>query len=85
MKRPKQGDLGHKDNSFREFRRLCALIADETSYNAKTEVVERFFSKGSDGKRFRGDLYVWTRLLLPGVVKRIYNLQSRQLVKIFAR
>ena len=83
--RPRQGDFKHKDNSFREFRRLCARIAQEASYNAKTEAVERYLSKGSDGNQFRGDLYVWTRLLLPGVVKRIYNLQSKQLVKIFAR
>ena len=25
------------------------------------------------------------RLMLPGVVKRIYNVQSKQLVKIFSR
>ena len=30
-------------------------------------------------------LQVWVRLLLPGVVKRIYNVQSKQLVKIFSR
>ena len=28
---------------------------------------------------------VWVRLMLPGVVKRIYNVQSKQLVKIFSR
>ena len=83
--RPVQGDPDHKDNSFREFRRLCALIAEEPSYNAKTEIVSRFFLKGSDGKSFQGDLYVWVRLLLPGVVKRIYNVQSKQLVKIFSK
>ncbi len=55
------------------------------SYNAKSEVVGRFFGRGTDGKEFRGDLYVWVRLLLPGVVKRIYNLQSKQLCKVFAR
>ena len=83
--RPKQGDPKHKDNSLREFRRLCAEIASESSYNAKTEIVRKFFSRGTDGKAFKGDLYVWVRLLLPGVVKRIYNVQSKQLVKIFSR
>ncbi len=34
---------------------------------------------------FKGDVVLWCRLLLPGAVKRIYNLQSKQLVKLFAR
>lgn len=80
-----KGDLNHKDNSFREFRRLVATIADTSSYLSKTELVRVFLTKGSDGKKFQGDLHVWVRLLLPGVVKRIYNLQSKQLIKIFSR
>jgi len=84
-KRPKQGIEGHKDNSFRQFRQLCALVAEEPSYNAKTEIIQKFFTKGTNGKSFMGDLYVWIRLLLPGVVKRIYNMQSKQLIKIFSR
>lgn len=34
---------------------------------------------------FKGDIVLWCKLLLPGVVKRIYNLQSKQLIKLFAR
>ncbi|CAH0380784.1 unnamed protein product [Bemisia tabaci] len=36
---------------------------------------------------FKGDLLLWCRLLLPGVgtVKRVYNLQSKQLIKLFSR
>lgn len=37
-----------RDNSFREFRILCAKISEEPSYNAKTKIVSDFFSKGSD-------------------------------------
>lgn len=80
-----KGDLNHKDNTLREFRRLVASIADISSYLAKTEIVRKFFEKGSDHKKFQGDLHIWVRLLLPGVVKRIYNLQSKQLIKIFSR
>ena len=80
-----KGDPQHKDNSFREFRRLVANIAETSSYLNKTELVRNFFAKGSDKTKFQGDLYVWVRLLLPGVVKRIYNLQNKQLVKIFSR
>lgn len=80
-----QGDPRHKDNSFKQFRRLCAQIADVPSYNAKTDLVQKYFRKGSEGEAFKGDLYVWIRLLLPGVIKRVYNVQSKQLVKIFSR
>ncbi|KMQ89797.1 dna ligase 3, partial [Lasius niger] len=34
---------------------------------------------------FKGDIVLWCKLLLPGAVKRIYNLQSKQLIKLFAR
>ena len=37
----------------------------------------------SDG--FEGDIVLWCKLLLPGAFKRIYNLQSKQLVKLFSR
>ena len=80
-----KGDPNHKDNSFREFRKLVQKIADENSYLQKTALVKNFFNKGSDKVAFRGDLFIWVRLLLPGVVKRIYNLQNKQLVKIFSR
>ena len=75
---------GHKDNSFRELRRLCANIADNASYLDKSSIVRTWFSKGS-GDKFTGDLHVWVRLLLPGVIKRVYNMQNKQMVKIFSR
>lgn len=34
---------------------------------------------------FKGDLLLTVRLLLPGVIKRVYNLQSKQIVKLFSR
>jgi len=75
----------HKDNSFREFRRLCASIADTPGYLDKSALVEKWFSKGTDQVKFQGDLHVWVRLLLPGVIKRVYNMQNKQMVKIFSR
>ncbi|XP_076393714.1 DNA ligase 3 isoform X2 [Megachile rotundata] len=42
-----------------------------------------FAFKQRDG--FKSDRKLWCRMLLPGVAKRIYNLQSKQLVKLFAR
>lgn len=41
------------------------------------------FVRSADG--FKGDIVLWCKLLLPGAVKRIYNLQSKQLMKLFAR
>ena len=42
-----------------------------------------FFFYSSDG--FEGDLLLWVKMLLPGVNKRVYNLQSKQLIKLFSQ
>lgn len=34
---------------------------------------------------FRGDLYLTVKLLLPGVIKSVYNLNDKQIVKLFSR
>ena len=34
---------------------------------------------------FHGDVYLLFKLLLPGVSKRVYNLQSRQIVKLLSQ
>lgn len=78
-------DEGSPDNLFREFRRLCADIANESSYLGKTELVKKMLSLGKDGNGFKGDVILWCKLLLPAAHKRIYNLQSKQLIKIFSR
>ncbi|ESO91269.1 hypothetical protein LOTGIDRAFT_228755 [Lottia gigantea] len=74
-----------KDNSFREFRRLCALIAEENSYTGKTAIVSKYIKKGSNGDKYQGSVYLLLKLLLPGVVKRVYNLNNKQLVKLFSQ
>lgn len=68
-------------STFRAFRKLIADITNVGSYLEKTAHVQKLFSK----KDFNGDIGLWCRLLLPGVVKRIYNLQSKQLIKLFSR
>ena len=42
-------DENIKDNSFREFRRICVKLAEEPSYNAKSKILSDFFEKGSSG------------------------------------
>lgn len=41
-----------RDDSFREFRRLCADIAEENSYTGKTAIVTKFITKGTSGGNF---------------------------------
>ncbi|XP_037523328.1 DNA ligase 3 [Rhipicephalus sanguineus] len=74
-----------KDDAFKEFRKLCAAISEESTYTGKTAIVARFFKEGCTRKGFTGDLYLWVKFLLPMVNKRVYNLQSKQLVKVFSR
>ncbi|XP_061557962.1 DNA ligase 3 isoform X1 [Phycodurus eques] len=78
-------DPHHKDCLFREFRKLCATVAENNSYNSKTQIIEKFLRKGTGGDKFHGDLYLTVKLLLPGVVKSVYNLNDKQIVKLFSR
>lgn len=78
-------DSSHKDCLLREFRKLCAMVAEKNSYNVKTQIIEIFLRKGSGGDKFHGDLYLTVKLLLPGVVKSVYNLNDKQIVKLFSR
>lgn len=75
----------HRDCYFREFRRLVAAISNVSSYLDKTKLVHDMFTKGSDGGGFKDDVTLWCKLLLPGVIKRIYNLHNKQLIKLFSR
>ncbi|XP_011500651.1 PREDICTED: DNA ligase 3 [Ceratosolen solmsi marchali] len=74
-----------QDNMFSEFQRICDEISSCSSYLEKTAIVKRMFTKGSEKDGFTGDIVLWCRLLLPGTAKRIYNLQSKALIKLFAR
>ncbi|XP_066551873.1 DNA ligase 3 [Amia ocellicauda] len=78
-------DPTHKDCLLREFRKLCAMVAEKPSYNAKTQIIQNFLRRGSSGDGFRGDLYLTVKLLLPGVIKSVYNLNDKQIVKLFSR
>ncbi|XP_071109964.1 DNA ligase 3-like [Haliotis cracherodii] len=83
---PKFADADtERDNSFRQFRRLCADIAEENSYTGKTALVSNYLRKGNSGTGYKGDVYLLMKLLLPGVVKTVYNLNNKQLVKLFSQ
>lgn len=72
------------DNKFSTFFKLCKKISKVDAYTEKTAAVNNFFQKGTNGT-FEGDLALWCKLLLPQVNKRVYNLKSKQLVKLFSR
>lgn len=44
-----------KDDSFKEFQRVCNDVAREDAYTEKTAVLKRMFSKGSEGGEFSFD------------------------------
>jgi len=48
-KSSEDGSAVEKDNSFREFRKLCADIANENSHTGKTALVAKYLEKGSTG------------------------------------
>ncbi|KAE8575918.1 hypothetical protein XENTR_v10003986 [Xenopus tropicalis] len=78
-------DPKHKDCLLREFRKLCAMVAEQPSYNSKTQIIRDFLTKGTSGDGFHGDTYLTVKLLLPGVIKSVYNLNDKQIVKHFSR
>ncbi|KAM3934337.1 DNA ligase 3 [Leptodactylus fuscus] len=80
-----QCDPKHKDCLLREFRKLCAMVAEQASYNTKTSIIHDFLIKGTSGDGFHGDTYLTVKLLLPGVIKNVYNLNDKQIVKLFSR
>lgn len=46
---PPSSDVSSRDNSFRQFRRLCEDIEKEPSYNAKTKLVANYLKYGNSG------------------------------------
>ncbi|KAH0567624.1 hypothetical protein KQX54_011093 [Cotesia glomerata] len=41
----------NRDNAFREFRRVCANIANASAYTEKTAIVKKMFSDGAKGSK----------------------------------
>lgn len=78
-------DTKHKDCLLREFRKVCAMVAEQPSYNSKTQIIQDFLTKGTSGDGFHGDTFLTVKLLLPGVIKSVYNLNDKQIVKLFSR
>lgn len=74
-----------EDNRLFTFSRICDEIAEERSYLNKAQILEKFFKKGCNNKEFKGDLLLWVRMLIPSDSQRVYNLQNKQMLKLFSR
>lgn len=75
----------HKDNYFRDFRTVAVNVANVTKSSDKIKIFRDLFTKGRDGTGFKGDVMLWCRLLLPAVMKRVFPLQTKQLIRIFSK
>lgn len=75
----------NQDNRLETFRHICDEIGEERSYNNKSQLLKEFLHKGSDRKSFKGDTLLWIRMLIPGASQRVYNLQNKQMLKLFSR
>ncbi|QHG62688.1 DNA ligase-like protein [Cetacean poxvirus 1] len=69
--------MNKKQDSFREFRKLCKNISCCSSYKLKTDIIKKHLSNVND-------VYLTIKFLLPNVNKIIYNLNDKQLIKIFS-
>lgn len=49
--KPESSDLSSRDNSFRQFRRLCEDLEKEPSYNSKTKLVSNYLKHGNSGSK----------------------------------
>lgn len=74
-----------QDDKFEQFQILCNKITSESSSLKKTQIVKNFIQKGSNGKKYNGNLYLLVKMLLPNSQNNVYNLNSLTLVKLFSK
>lgn len=81
-----KNDPKHEDNSFRRFRKICFSLEKTTSHIDKSQLLKEWFTSGSDGEQFCGDLLLWLQFLLPGdILRRVYHINEQVLAKCLAR
>jgi len=73
------------DNRFETFNTICNKIARHSSHLEKTDILKKFFQHGINKDGYKGDMYVFIKLLLPSASTRVFNLSGKQLVKLFSR
>ncbi|CAH1732759.1 unnamed protein product [Aphis gossypii] len=78
-----------QDYYFKDFRKLCLSLSQENSHLQKTSIFKEFIqnilSKEQSNETRAESMFLWCKMLLPNSEKRIYNLQSKQLIKLFSQ
>ena len=60
-------------------------MASQSGHIVKTNILKEFITKGSDGKKYKGDLSLFFHFLLPNSTNRVYNLNSISFIKLASR
>lgn len=60
-------------------------MASQAGHLAKTKILKDFITKGTDGKKYKGDMSLFFHLLLPNSKNRVYNLNSTTLIKLLSK
>lgn len=47
-----KGKAPSRDESFREFRRVCSNVADVDAYTDKTAIIRKMFTRGAQGGKY---------------------------------
>ncbi|AEN03743.1 ATP-dependent DNA ligase [Yokapox virus] len=63
--------------TLREFRKLCRFVYKTNSYNEKSKIIKDFISS-------REDVYIIIKLLLPMLDCRMYNINNKQIIKLYS-
>lgn len=53
------------------------MVAENPGYDTKTQIIQDFLWKGSAGDSFHSDVYLTVKVLLPGIIKSVYNLNNK--------
>ncbi len=78
-------DNDNADDTFENFIKLCNRLSNQPGHLAKTNLVRDFITKGSDGKKYKGDLSLFIHMLLPNSKNRVYNINSTSFIKLFSK
>jgi DNA ligase-3 len=74
-----------EDNLLKTFEKITDRIANESSHLKKTAILKKFFEEGIEGEKYNGNMYLFIKLLLPNTTTRVYNLNSKQILKLFSK
>jgi DNA ligase-3 len=82
-----ENDPNCADNKFETFQKICFKISKHSSHLEKTDILRKFFKNGIEQNKngYQGDMYLFVKLLLPSASTRVFNLNSKQLIKLFSK